>query len=164
MKTRILIIGGMGPQASIDLHHRIISRAAIEGANDCEDFPMIAHYSLPASDSGMTDPSKLHETFEVVAGQLPINCGHQFTHVIIACNTMHVFIDDFENLLGVRPMSLIERTVAHVNKLDIEKVGLLATPTTVQSGLYNQHLKKFGVEAVKLNINDMKDTEKENKK
>jgi aspartate/glutamate racemase len=44
---RIIIIGGMGPQASIELHNRIITRAAANGARKGSDFPYVVHLSLP---------------------------------------------------------------------------------------------------------------------
>ena len=47
MKQRIIIIGGMGPQASLELHQRIIRRASANGARDGTDFPHIVHLSLP---------------------------------------------------------------------------------------------------------------------
>ena len=50
MKQRIIIIGGMGPQASLELHRRIIRRASANGARDGTDFPYIVHLSLPVPD------------------------------------------------------------------------------------------------------------------
>lgn len=159
MKTRILIIGGMGPQASIDLHQRIIRRAEANRVCSCGDFPMIAHFSLPASDEGMSDPEKLRATFNQIASQLPRKSDMHFTHIIIACNTMHAFIDDFEQLLGVRPLSLIDVTIARTKALDIERVGLLASPTTIKNDLYSKPLGAIGVETVSLDEEHMDRTE-----
>jgi aspartate/glutamate racemase len=50
MNNRIIIIGGMGPQASLDLHHRIIQGASLRGAKNGEDFPEIIHLSVPVPD------------------------------------------------------------------------------------------------------------------
>lgn len=50
MKKDILIIGGMGPQASLLLHEKIVKQAIQEGAKDNEDFPIITHLSLPVPD------------------------------------------------------------------------------------------------------------------
>ena len=47
---KILIIGGMGPQASLELHDRIITAAAKQGATDGDEFPEILHASLPITD------------------------------------------------------------------------------------------------------------------
>ena len=47
---RIVIIGGMGPQASIELHQRIIDGAISRGAENGGDFPNIMHLSIPVRD------------------------------------------------------------------------------------------------------------------
>ena len=50
MKQRIIIIGGMGPQASLELHRPMIQQALADGAKDGTDFPHIVHLSLPVPD------------------------------------------------------------------------------------------------------------------
>lgn len=57
MEKRIIIIGGMGPQASVELHRRIIAHACKLGARNGNDFPEIAHISLPIDDF-IADKSK----------------------------------------------------------------------------------------------------------
>lgn len=50
MNKKIIIVGGMGPQASLTLHQRIIDAAVVHGAQDGKDFPHIIHISLPIDD------------------------------------------------------------------------------------------------------------------
>lgn len=50
MSKEILIIGGMGPQASLELHERILDVSAEHGAKHGHDFPEITHLSLPVED------------------------------------------------------------------------------------------------------------------
>ena len=50
MKKNILIIGGMGPQASLLLHKEIIDASIKDGAVNGEDFPAITHVSIPVPD------------------------------------------------------------------------------------------------------------------
>lgn len=47
MNKRILIIGGMGPQASLCLHQKIIDAAIKQGITGGADFPLITHVSIP---------------------------------------------------------------------------------------------------------------------
>ena len=65
MNKQIVIIGGMGPQASIELHRRIIDRAARLGAHDGGDFPSITHLSLPIDDF-ISDESKTAQALCVI--------------------------------------------------------------------------------------------------
>jgi len=50
VKNKIIIIGGIGPQASLELHQRLIDTAVARGAKDGSDFPNIVHLSIPIPD------------------------------------------------------------------------------------------------------------------
>lgn len=70
MKTkRIIIIGGMGPQASVELHRRIIAEAARRGAKGGADFPEIVHLSLPIDDF-ISDKRKTVQALRQIRGAL----------------------------------------------------------------------------------------------
>lgn len=66
MKKQIVIIGGMGPQASIELHRRLISRAAALGARNGADFPEVTHISLPIDDF-INDESKTAQALDMIS-------------------------------------------------------------------------------------------------
>lgn len=72
MNKRIVIIGGMGPQASLELHKRIITQASKAGAESGSDFPEIAHVSLPIDDfiSDVTKTRKASLLVEAAMRQL----------------------------------------------------------------------------------------------
>lgn len=59
MNQKILIIGGMGPQAGLALHERIINKAVELGAKHGDDFPNITHVSIPVPEFIETESSKL---------------------------------------------------------------------------------------------------------
>jgi len=65
MNNRITIIGGMGPQASLELHRRILARAADLGATNGGDFPEITHISLPIDDF-ISDSSKTVQAIDTI--------------------------------------------------------------------------------------------------
>lgn len=49
----------MGPQASLKLHEHIITKAAVCGAKNADDFPAITHLSLPFPDFISDENNKL---------------------------------------------------------------------------------------------------------
>ena len=82
MKKRIIIIGGMGPQASLDLHGRLLDGAIKRGARNGGDFPDILHLSLPVPDfidgTGMTfalDMLKKNLECLYLWRKRPVYCG-----------------------------------------------------------------------------------------
>ncbi len=69
MNRRIVIIGGMGPQASLSLHERLIKRAQELGARNGNEFPEIIHFSLPIDDF-ISDESKTVQAIALIKERL----------------------------------------------------------------------------------------------
>ena len=143
MKQRIIIIGGMGPQASLELHRRFISRAVKNGAIDGTDFPLIVHASLPVPEF-LSDESKKPAALQFIVQQLRNINVSPGDIVIIACNTAHLLQKDLEQALGITITSLIDTTADFIAK-NHTSVKLLASPTTIRTGLYTQALRQRGV-------------------
>jgi aspartate racemase len=83
----------------------------------------------------------------------------KFSHIIIACNTAHIFATEIEQLFTVKPLSLIDLTVAHIKSQGFTNVGLLATPTTIRNGLYSKSLKQAAVGICLLPMQERNQTE-----
>lgn len=143
---RIIIIGGMGPQASLELHRRIIERAANNGARNGSDFPHIVHFSLPVDDF-ISDTRKTEKAFRLIVRSLKGFTFQNDDTTMIACNTAHLLKDRLETALQITLTSLIELTVEFIAK-NHQKVQLLASPTTIQTGLYTSALAERGVEVL----------------
>ena len=73
----ILIIGGMGPQASVKLHQHILSSAVERGANEAADFPAITHLSLPFEDF-IAEPGKKDAALDLIRRRLYYLWRHRF--------------------------------------------------------------------------------------
>lgn len=69
MKKKILIIGGMGPQANITLHQKIIQRCTELGAKHGDDFPFIVNLSIPVPES-IHSKNEIQCSFDVVKEHL----------------------------------------------------------------------------------------------
>ena len=143
MKQRIIIIGGMGPQASLELHRRIIQQALANGAKDGTDFPHIVHLSLPVPDF-IANESRRRESLEIIINELK-NIGASMDDVIIiACNTAHLLQPDIERRLNIRITSMVDAAIDYVSRHH-KIIRLLASPTTIRTGLYDKPLKAAGV-------------------
>ena len=143
MKQRMIIIGGMGPQASLELHQRIIRRASANGARDGTDFPYIVHLSLPVPDF-IANESRRSEALEIIINELK-NIGASMDDIIIiACNTAHLLQLDIEQRLNVHITSMVDAAIDYVSRHH-KTIRLLASPTTIRTGLYDKPLKAAGV-------------------
>lgn len=146
MSARIVIIGGMGPQASLELHRRIIAGAAKSGAKDNEDYPEIIHASIPIPDfissgDGSAGLKRLEQSLDTLHFR-------KNDKVVLACNTVHLLLPEIESKYHLKLASLIRATVEAVRKSGANTVGLLASPTTIKDGLYEMPLSKIGCEVL----------------
>lgn len=140
----ILIIGGMGPQASLSLHKRLIDLSAQKGAKNNDDYPEIIHVSIPVPDF-INNSTNKDKALKMISSRLSTFRKSDIDEAVIACNTVHALLPDIQKVLTLRPVSLIDATVDHVLNLGLARVGLLATPSTLQSKMYHNQLSGGGV-------------------
>lgn len=65
----ILILGGMGPQASLLLHKKLLQLAVLNGAKQASDFPAITHLSMPHKDF-INDPDQKLQALDTIKNHL----------------------------------------------------------------------------------------------
>lgn len=64
--------------------------------------------------------------------------------IIIACNTAHLLQPDIERRLNIRITSMVDAAIDYVSRHH-KIIRLLASPTTIRTGLYDKPLKAAGV-------------------
>jgi aspartate racemase len=142
------IIGGMGPQASAKLLETIIGLSAKEyGAKKDLDFPNIILNSVAVPDF-ISNKKNINEVLGVltkVTARLEIFSPKCFG---IACNTAHILLPSLQKITNIPFVSIIEEVAKTVKTNRIETVGLMATPVTIHSQLYQKALKKQGVKII----------------
>ena len=143
MKQRIIIIGGMGPQASLELHRRMIQQALANGAKDGTDFPHIVRLSLPVPDF-IANESRRSEALEIIINELKNIDTSMDDVIIIACNTAHLLQPDIERRLNIRITSMVDAAIDYASRY-YKTIRLLASPTTIRTGLYDKPLRAAGV-------------------
>jgi len=57
--------------------------------------------------------------------------------IVIPCNTVHHFIKEMQESINVPILSIIEETKKEILAQNISHVGILASKTTIDLGLYN---------------------------
>jgi aspartate racemase len=151
------ILGGMGPQAGIDLAQKLIASTRAE--NDQGHVPFVL-FSLPGPVADRTayllGESDANPAY-AIADQLESMSGLGVTVAVMACNTAHaapifdVILEQLrERQVNLRLLHLVSETVACLGRdyPDISKVGVLGTSGTYQSGLYERALEDAGLKTV----------------
>lgn len=138
--SAIGILGGMGPQASARLVELIIANTPNFVSNPIDsDFPEIIHLSIPVPNfiSNKTNMQKakdilIERTILLEKSGSTINC--------IACNTAHLLLPDLQAVTSVPFLSIPALVEDKVRKNEFNRVGLLATPSTLGSSLFDDAL------------------------
>lgn len=156
MKT-IGILGGMGPLASATVYTRIISGAQEQyNAQQDIDYPPIALYSLPLygfDETGITDIDLVKS--QLVDGvKILERSGSDF--IVIACNTVHIFMEEMRGAVSIPIIDLPLATIKRVVAQDFTKVGLISSATTRESCLYLDHLNEEGMCVVNVTDEEQK--------
>lgn len=151
------ILGGMGPQAGLDLAEKLMGLTRI--SRDQDHLPFIL-FSLPEMVSDRTafllgrqplNPARaIAEQFRQMAS---VGC----THAVMACNTAHagpIFDAAMELLkesgVKLRILHMVRETVAYIagHWPRMRRVGILGTQGTHKTRLYDRALEDAGLEAI----------------
>ncbi len=148
MKT-IGIIGGLGPQATIDFEMRLHTEAQkIIPQLRNEGYPVVISYYLrnaPMITNGASVKMlKPHKALLRAARYL----GQKADFLVIASNTPHLFQRQIENASKRKVLSMVDIVAAEIKKSNIRKVGILAVGTTVKNRLYQKPLQKLKIDSI----------------
>lgn len=143
------IIGGMGPEATVDLMQRIIANT--RAIDDCDHIRCIV-------DNNPKIPSRMKAILSG-DGEDPGACmaemgrnleryGADF--LVIPCNTAHHYYEAVAQAVDIPVVHLIDLVVDKVvsENNDLKRVGVLGSSTIVKTKLYQTSFAERGVEAV----------------
>ena len=142
------ILGGMGPEATIDLFYKIIKFTPAEKDQDhfriiIDNNPKIPDRTAAILGKGEDPLPALQETARNLE-----KAGADF--IIIPCNTAHYFLPQIQKSVNIPVLNMIEETAKETQKriFSIQKVGLLASIGIYKTEIYHQHFKKFNIEVI----------------
>ncbi len=151
------ILGGMGPQAGLDMAEKLIAMTSTQCDQDHIPFVL---FSLPGSVPDRTafllGKSSENPAY-AIASQFEAMAQMGVTVAVMACNTAHakpifdVVLDQLrQKKVTMQILHLIEETVSCIRQQypDIKKVGILGTQGTYQARLYDKAIEDGGLEAV----------------
>lgn len=148
-RRTIGILGGMGPVATAEFFHRILALCELEhGAVQDGDYPPILVYSMSlkgSSESGIRDAKLLeHEFVEGITRLHRAGCDF----VVIPCNTAHHFVQRLRKDVSTPILSIIDLAADEAKAKGITRVGLLASESTYEHGVYRRPLAARGLTCV----------------
>jgi aspartate racemase len=152
---KIGIIGGLGPEATIEYYRRMIATYREKSGSD--DYPQVIINSI-----NLEQCMRLAEArdWNTMAGWLldAVKALHRAgaDFAVIAAGTPHIVFDEVTAASPIPLLSIVEETLAVVQGLKLKCVGLVGTLFTMQSTLYQEKFSGHDVRVVVPGIDDQK--------
>ena len=130
------IIGGMGPDASARLYSQMIAMARDEfGVRENHEYPEIVLQSVPVPEF-FSNEEKKPEALKMLKDRIKKLTRQPLCGLAVACNTAQIVLEELEQVNGFKMVSIPEEVSKVAAKKKYKKVGLLGSPTTILSGVY----------------------------
>ena len=133
------ILGGMGPEATLELYRAILDKT--HASNDQDHVPVVI-FSFPQ----IPDRTKAllgdgPDPIPYLLYGLDILKRAEVDFVVIPCNTAHKFLSSLLVAANVPIIDMIDETMNYIaiNYPQSKNLGLLATTGTIKTGLYNDY-------------------------
>ncbi len=140
---KIGIIGGLGPEATIDYYRTIINECREQTQGDV---PEIVLYSLNLRDFPSIDNEDALVKWLLDGLKALHRAGADFA--IISANTPHIVFDKLKPLSPLPLLSIVEETGKAARALGVGRVGLFGTRITMSSDFYQRVFKDNGIAIV----------------
>ena len=144
---RIGIIGGMGPESTVEYYKLIIE--AFKGQGASFDYPEIIIYSVKLSEfMQLLAAGKWAQIAEWLLGmvQALARAGAEFA--AIGSNTPHAVFEEVSSRSPVPMLSIVEATCARAKAMGLKRLGLLGTGFTMGSDFYQKVFRQRGLSLV----------------
>jgi aspartate racemase len=152
MKEKVIgMLGGMGPEATLDCYSRIISNTPAK--TDQEHLRVIID----------SNPKVPDRTAAIIAeGESPVpilvagcrslqQAGADF--IIMPCVSAHFFLDEIQQQIGLPILSIFDIVTETIisDHPQIKTVGLMGTTGTINGGLFQKRLAVEGIQTIVAN-------------
>lgn len=141
------IIGGLGPESTIDYYRSILARFRVRTQN--RGYPHVIINSLDV-DKGiaMLDAGQLADLADYLAVGIEqlARAGADFG--AIAANTPHLVFDEVQRRSAVPLLSIVRATANHAKTLGLKKIALFGTKFTMRASFYPEEFQRAAIELV----------------
>lgn len=152
---KIGIIGGIGPESTLDYYKRIIR--AFQKQHVDQAYPEIIIFSINLNEClEIIEKGEWSKLIDLLADRVGAlrRAGADFA--VIASNTPHVVFDEVEKRSPIPMLSIVEETRSRAESLALKKPGLLGTKFTMESDFF---MKTFGRRGMSIVVPDKNDRE-----
>jgi aspartate racemase len=140
------VIGGMGPEATVDFMHRLVARTPAR--DDADHLHVLV-------DNNPKVPSRIAALIEGTGEDpTPVLCnmarglqaqGADF--LVMPCNTAHYYLPAIARSVTIPVLDMVQLAIQKLAAANASAVGLLASPAVRMVGLYTMRMEQAGLQA-----------------
>jgi aspartate racemase len=138
------MIGGLGPESTIDYYRSIIAR--FRALKPDGGYPHLIVNSLDVEKGiALLDAGRLGELADYLATgvELLARAGADFG--FIAANTPHLVFDEVQRRSAIPLLSIVRATCDYTRARGLKKVGLFGTGFTMRASFYPEEFQRTGI-------------------
>ena len=149
MTDKVLgVLGGMGPLASAQFMLRMTLLTPVSKDQDHIPAVLWSDPRVPVRGEVMRpgDADPLPWLLRGIEGLKRAGCGA----IVIPCNTAHVWYDQMVQAAGLPIPHIVDAAALDLGRVGIRpgRIGVMGTPVTLRTKLYQQRLDSFGWECI----------------
>lgn len=142
------MIGGLGPESTIDYYRSIIARYRERKAD--AGSPHVIINSLDADQVlALLDNGRLGDLADYLAGAVASLASAGADFGFIAANTPHLVFDEVHSRSAIPLVSIVRATSNHAKGLGLKTFGLFGTGFTMRANFYAEEFQREGLALVR---------------
>jgi aspartate racemase len=143
------ILGGMGPEATVDLMRRVV--AATPARDDVDHIHLLVDNNpkVPSRIAALIDGTGSDPAPAIIEMAKRLEVGGADA-LAIACNTAHAYVDQVRYATSIPLLDMVDLTTRRILSMTLKRrsIGLLASSAVARLGLYHRGLSAHGLAVV----------------
>jgi len=142
------ILGGMGPEATLDCFAKIIKSTPAKRDQDHLRVIIDSNPKVPDRTAAIIGKGESPVPVLVAGCRALQQAGAEF--IIVPCVSAHFFLDEIQEQIELPILSIFDAVTETIlsNHPDIKTVGLMGTSGTISGGLFQKRLATDGIETI----------------
>ena len=144
------LLGGMGPEATIDIFQKIVEATKAKEDEDHLRIIIDNNPKLPSRQDAILKGTESPGAMMALTAKKLEDAGADF--IIICANTAHYFYDDVNDSVNIKVLHIIKETVDEIirgNK-HVKKVGVLATAGAMKANIFQTIFSAKEIDVINL--------------
>ncbi len=143
--TSVGLVGGLGPESTIDYYRRIIERWQ---RRDPTTTPPMVIDSLDPNRALYLVQHDVRELFDYILGSVRRLAGAGVDFIAITANTPHLLFDELARASSCPMISIVEVCAEEARRRGITRPLILGTRFTMEAPFYPEVLARFSIAVV----------------